>query len=1409
MSGVGKTMNVSSNRLKIQVTVALIALCLLPTLLNFLGIDFSSESKHLTSNLTLSDTYLVLRGAIYHALLEWSAVTIAGLVAVASLIHYIRNNDITVPIIGLALLSAGIVDAYHTLAAMRVIGVVKEAENFIPFTWALSRIFNASIFLLAVLLSLYFHRRYADLAKSNAASANRVILIIGSIFVSATAVILVWVSLDSQLPQTQFKDALIKRPYDAIPLALFVFSAAFYWTLYVNKPNAVRYALFLSLLPEITTQLHMAFGSSALFDNHFNIAHFLKVVAYSMILLGVLLDFIDAEARYSATAKRKVRDEIKKQSKAIRTFSNLGDIKYTKSLAVKIPMMAVSIALVVALVVGSVLIYEAMQLSAEFAAIYEELHTRIVIIVISLLLVVLAIAVFIGQKITQPLSNMIVSIKEFEHTGKVQGLPTNSSDEIGMLARTFDNMMTVVEKQNDRHIQDFEAAKGVSAKLQSVLNSMVDAVINIDDKGVIVAFNKSAEQMFGYTEQEILGENIKILMPAEYADQHDGYIADYRKTGKQSIISRGRELPALRKSGETFPMFLSVSEIETAQGKLFTGLIRDITASKLMEAERTRVLESAKDLAWRLDFALSGPKIGVWDYDLKTGNVNWDKRMFRLYDIEQSERDNIQELWQNRVHEQDLPTLLSAVEKSVETGVDFNQTYRIILPNQMTRYIESHARAFYDDYGNITRLVGTNRDVTEQQQLQELKQQALDMAEDSLRMKSEFLASMSHEIRTPMNGVLGMIGLLEKTPLNKRQSHYLKLAGSSASSLLNLINDILDFSKIEAGKLDFESLDFDVRKQLGEVTESLAIKAQDKGLELILDLKDVAHDAVKGDPTRVRQIISNLVSNAIKFTEQGEIVVRASTRENAEGSLMLSCSVSDSGIGIPKDKVRTLFDSFTQVDASTTRKYGGTGLGLAIVKQLCEMMSGTISVKSELGVGSTFEFDIKVEKGQSQAIALPRAEIKGRNILIVDDNETNLAVLKGQLENWGANVFQAQSGQQALNMAKQHAAHFFDIAILDMQMPEMDGAMLGKSLRALDETLETKLIMMTSMGATGDAEHFAKLGFAAYFPKPATTSDLFDALNIVLDDGKALSVALPLVTHENLQILHRNDKQPISTDTNILLVEDNRINQVVALGVLEGWSLTADVAENGRIALDMLTGDKQYDVVLMDCQMPEMDGYQATQAIRALSEPTANIPIIAMTANAMKGDKEKCIDAGMDDYLAKPLDGELLLEKLLTYLPDHLCNTATSSSNEIDTTSMVGVERVAEPHNTPEAVEEVIEQLQKPVWDKESLLNRVRNNDVIAGKLVDMFLSESVENLKVMLMVMNKKQYHEISQQAHKLKGSVKNLGGLRLAEVIVEIEMIAKEKDGVRLPEMTKQFEHEFDNFVNALASFSQTSKV
>ena len=523
-------------------------------------------------------------------------------------------------------------------------------------------------------------------------------------------------------------------------------------------------------------------------------------------------------------------------------------------------------------------------------------------------------------------------------------------------------------------------------------------------------------------------------------------------------------------------------------------------------------------------------------------------------------------------------------------------------------------------------------------------------ADAATRAKSEFLANMSHEIRTPMNGVVGMTDLLLDTALSSAQRDYAETVRDSAQSLLTVINDILDFSKIESGKLELELVDFDLREMVEGVVRLLSIQAHAKGLEISAHIDPNMPELVHADPSRLRQVLLNLGGNAVKFTHRGEVAMDCKVTALDGTDLRVRCEVRDTGIGIPNDRLPALFTPFTQVDASTTRQFGGTGLGLSITRQLIGLMGGEIGVTSELGVGSTFWFTVRLScaVGEHAPRQAPHAAVKGQRVLLVDDHPTNRKVLMGLLLRCGADPISASSASEALTLMRSAyaAGRPFEAALLDHQMPGCDGAELGRQITADPELKRTRLILLTSSGQRTDSQMFADIGFAGYLLKPVTQRDLTDCLMLVLAQGLdgASSRAQPLITREHLQ------GQRPRRRNRVLLAEDNLVNQKVAARLLEKLGCRVDVVGDGRAAVEAWrTG--QYDLIFMDCQMPEIDGYQATAEIRCLEGPSAHVPIVALTAHAMKGAEQTCREAGMDAYLSKPIDREMLQKCVDRYLP--------------------------------------------------------------------------------------------------------------------------------------------------------------
>ncbi|MEO1351367.1 MAG: PAS domain S-box protein [Cyanobacteria bacterium J06635_15] len=836
------------------------------------------------------------------------------------------------------------------------------------------------------------------------------------------------------------------------------------------------------------------------------------------------------------------------------------------------------------------------------------------------------------------------TLQVYEHQVEIGGCLVY--EEIRISKISPDEALVIVRDITDR--KQAETALSESEQfIQTVLNTIPIPVFWKNRNSVFLGCNQQFVSAMGVqSATELLGKT-DFDFPATQAKAND-YRADDRWVMEAGNAKFGIQETLMRSNGEQRWLETHKAPLRDWTGDIVgvVGMFQDITARK--EAESAL---QASESRYRAIF--DQVAVGINQADPSGRFIAANQAFCDM--LGYTEAELFQLTYWNLTHPEDIEKNKVTYEQLLAGQIPF-RLYEKRYRHKKGHYlwVEIAISILRDLDGRMLSDVAVVVDIDDRKQAEQALIQAKDAAEAAARAKSIFLATMSHEIRTPMNGVIGMLNLLKGTKLNPYQKIQANIAQSSAESLLTLINDILDFSKVDAGKLDLEILEFDLCQQMGEFAQAMALKAQEKGLELVIDLRGIKHARVKGDPMRLRQVFTNLVGNAIKFTEQGEIVVRCCL-EAEDAALVLKGSVKDTGIGIARDKLADLFTPFCQVDASTTRKYGGTGLGLAITQKLCTLMGGTIQVQSERGKGSNFEFSLKLEPGEPPQLGLPHRDFRSLKALIVDDNATNRAILIGQLMSWGMTVVAASDGYDALTLCETQVKRQdeacqqpFDIILIDADMPGMDGVELARYLNCDPRFQAIPRVIMTPMGAYGDARRFAELGFSDYCTKPIIPSDLLQMLTRVMQPET--SATSPETSEQEMPSLHNWPDH-----ARLLVVEDNRVNQMVIKGLLRKLRLEADLAVNGLEALRMLKAASHhhpYTLVFMDCLMPDMDGYEASRQIRAAVAGDHNqaIPIVAMTANAMMGDREKCLAAGMNDYLSKPMDPSTLVEILERWL---------------------------------------------------------------------------------------------------------------------------------------------------------------
>jgi PAS domain S-box-containing protein len=895
----------------------------------------------------------------------------------------------------------------------------------------------------------------------------------------------------------------------------------------------------------------------------------------------------------------------------------------------------------------------------------------------------------------------------------------------------------------------------------------------IDTEGKITCVNTTELVMLGYSSEEMIGHHVWEFIEAEEVARRT-FAEKLASTTPLGTLQRRFR----RKDGTFIEVQLDDRVLSDPSGRIIgiRATLQDITERKraeedLVESERRfrDLIENASDLIYTASFDGQFTSLNK-SGERMTGYTRSQALQTNFFDI-------VSPRYLELIKEMTARKLASADETVYEV--------EIIKANGEPLLLEVSSRAVFKN-GKPVGIQGIGRDITQRKQVEAELKLARDAAIESSRVKSEFLANMSHEIRTPMNGVIGMTGLLLDTELTAEQHDFTQTINASAEALMTVINDILDFSKIEAGKLHFEIRPFDLLATVEGVLDLLAQRAHAKRIEIASLVERNVPVGLRGDAGRLRQVLTNLIGNAVKFTDAGEVVVHVTMEQETTADVRLRFAISDTGIGINEIAQRRLFQAFVQADGSTTRKYGGTGLGLAIAKQLVELMGGEIGVDSTPGEGSTFWFTAPFEKqrGESVAVETEHADLAEIRVLVVDDNETNRRIVEHHLASWGLQSTSAASGVAALAVLRREAAAGkpLTLAILDMQMPEVDGLMLARQIKNDPLISSTRFLMLTSLGPGGDVEALRADGIAQCLTKPVKQSQLFDALVALVaaaDQAAQPNKSLPASDNRVLPVT-LPEPQSSHRGVRLLLAEDNPVNRKVALIQLEKIGYQVDAVNNGVEALAALAATP-YPIVLMDCQMPEMDGYEATAEIRRREQGSARHTIvIAMTAHALQGERDRCLAIGMDDYLSKPVK--------LAALAAILERWDTSAGNPPEQL----------PRSSPEMRGAILD---LTVLESFRDLQQVGHPDLL-NELICLYLADTRTRLAQLLAAISEHDFSTAQRSLHSLKGSSTNLGVRGVADLCTKLELELGNESSAAVAATLVELEDEFALVQEALES-------
>lgn len=1086
---------------KLALVVLLISLA--PALLIAMGVEFgvplpdvdatSLVSKRLPE--MLQTVHDVMNTSFVNTLLAWSAFCLAIVTAMLAVLHFYLNRDVTTPIIGMAFLCVAIMEGIYTLFSAQLLQSVVEMDKMIPVLWTAARFFHALIMIGGVGFLL--------LSRSREWSGQfNVVMIAYLIFAGLACLVIQFISQADALPQFLFPERAISRPYDLVPLFMYLFAGLFIYPFFHRKIGSTfSLALLISVIPDVTTQIHMAFGSKALFDSHFIVASSLKIFAYSIPFLGLIWDYV-LTYRKANTNVDRLRAEIGERAKA-----------------------------------------------------EERLE------------------------------------------------------------------------ENEKRLQDF-------------LNNANDLIMIVSPEGAFQFVNYAWCHTLGYNLKDLDTMRIEDVIAPESQEKMKRYfqrVIDGETVGEvvlELATSDGRQLQV---EGSVNCVF------ENWQPVAVHASFRDVT-------ERLQALEDLRKTQGDLDrfFSLSIDMLCIVGYDgrLRRVSPSWSESLgYTEHDLQSRHCVDL-------VHPEDRQEFGRRVKQLTEGIPKLNFECRMTGADGTSRWFSWSACPFPERqliYASV-------RDDSERKRFEAELVNAKLEADEANQSKSAFLASMSHEIRTPLNAILGMADLLSEGELNSDQQKYVEVLRTSGTSLLNLINDILDLSKVEAGQLEIEAIEFEFHDLVEKVAQMLSMRAQEKGLELLVYLDREVPDQLVGDPSRLRQIMVNLLGNAIKFTEAGEVFIKVEVESHQEDDCFLKISVADTGIGIPEDRLERIFESFTQADSSVARKYGGSGLGLSICKRLVNMMGGRIWVESRLGQGTTFAFTVRLGSlnGKTRKFHIPTPDLKGRRAMVIASNATSLQILQTLLTELNletAITDDVETGLRQLQAARDEQRGF-DLVLIDAGGPHLLGIGAVGRIRKV-EGVEHIVVMAPYKRMHEVKAALRRQQDIHYLVKPIHRGDLYRLVAYAFDLRRTRTRTPPPPSLAGME--HTAVQQPLR----ILLAEDTEDNQILFRFYLKSSKHKLDIANNGVEAVDLFK-QNDYDLILMDIEMPEMNGYEATRRIRLLeaeqksegddSAPSP-VPIITLTAHAMEADRDKCLQAGFDGFLTKPIRKAELLKAIWEHQP--------------------------------------------------------------------------------------------------------------------------------------------------------------